>query len=100
MSQTTTKNKYKATFILDTRGYEEPVETIVDKLKELLSSIGCNVRDVQNIGQLNFVRVTDRKFPAGIYIQIKYDGPSESTALIKEKLRLDRKINRILIESQ
>lgn len=100
MSQTQTKQKYKATFVLDTRGYEDPVDTIIEKLSTLLSSIDCDVLKAENLGQKDFARVTNPKFPAGIYIQIDFAGPPEAPAVLKEKLRLDRKINRILIEAQ
>lgn len=33
--------KYKATFILDTRGYTEPVETLIEKIKSVVESCGC-----------------------------------------------------------
>ena len=54
MSDTVTKNKYKATFILDTRGYEEPVDTLIEKLKTTLQSIDCEVENVENAGQKDF----------------------------------------------
>ena len=36
--------KYKSTFILDTRGYTEPVETLIERLKSVIESVGCKVR--------------------------------------------------------
>ena len=37
--QTTTERNYKATFILDTRELEEQLETLVEKLKNILSQL-------------------------------------------------------------
>ncbi len=93
-------NKYKATFILDTRGYSEPVETLVEKLKGIIESVGGKVDSVENLGQKAFARTTDRAFPAGIYVEIAFEGESTLPAQIKEKLRLDKTVNRVLILSE
>ena len=99
MSETQTNNRYKATFILDTRGYEEPIETLIEKLKSTLTAIDCVVEKVENLGQKEFARVTDKKFPAGIYVQIDFSGPGDPNKLLNERLKLDRTINRIFVES-
>ena len=88
--------KYTATFILDTRGYNEPVETLIEKIKGVIESVGGKVSSAENLGQKNFVRVTDRAFPAGIYVDFVYEGPSNINALIREKLRLDKTVDRVL----
>jgi len=93
-------NKYKATFILDTRGYNEPVEKIIEKIKGVIESANGKILEVENLGQKTFVRTIDRGFPAGIYLQIGFEGPSTINATIKDKLRLDKTVNRILIESK
>jgi len=92
--------KYKATFILDTRGYSESVESLIEKLKSVVESANAKITAVENLGQKTFVRTTDRKFPAGIYVQIEFEGPPTANSAIKEKLRLDKTVNRILIESK
>jgi len=99
MSETQTNNRYRATFILDTRGYEEPVETLIEKLKSTLEAIDCEVEKVENLGQKEFARVTDKKFPAGIYVQIDFTGSGDPNKRLCEKLKLDRTINRIFVES-
>ncbi len=89
--------KYTATFILDTRSYNDPVETLVDNIKGVMESVGCKIESVENMGQRTFVRTPDRKFPAGIYVQVKFEGPSNANSQIKEKLRLDKTVDRILV---
>jgi len=91
--------KYNATFILDTRGYEESVDTLTEKLKGVIESVGGKVAAVKNLGQKEFVRTVDRKFPSGIYVSIDFEGAATLPALINEKLRLDRTINRKIILS-
>ena len=92
--------KNKATFILDTRGYTEPVETLIEKIKSVVESCGCKIESVENLGQKSFARTTDRNFPVGIYVDVNYEGESSSNALIKEKFRLDKTVNRILVLSK
>ena len=89
--------KYKATFILDTRGYTEPVETLIEKIKSVVESCGCKIESVE---KKSFARTTDRNFPVGIYVDVNYEGESSSNALIKEKFRLDKTVNRILVLSK
>lgn len=91
-------NKYSAVFILDTRSYEEPVETLIEKLKGVIASVEGKVSEVENMGSKQFARVTDRKFPTGIYVRINYEGPTTSVNAIKEKLRLDKTVDRVMIQ--
>ena len=92
--------KYKATFILDTRGYNEPVETLIEKLKGIIESAQCKIEKTENLGQRTFARTTDRSFPAGIYVEFSFEGPASANEQIKEKLRLDKTVNRVLVQAQ
>jgi ribosomal protein S6 len=92
--------KYKATFILDTRGYNEPVETLVEKIKSVIESANCKIQAVENLGQKTFARTTDRSFPAGIYVEVSFEGPATANSVIKEKLRLDKTVNRVLVMAE
>ena len=100
MSQTITKRNYRATFILDTRGYKDPVETIIEKIKTVIGESEGEVVREENLGQCEFVRVTDRKFPAGIYVEFDFNAPGTAPDLIKDKFKLDKTINRVLIQSR
>ena len=94
----TTKN-YRVNFILDTRGYEQPVETLIERLKAAITSINGQIAKVENLGQKPFVRVKNRKFPSGIYVQIDFAGSTEAPVALREKLRLDKTVNRMLVQS-
>lgn len=100
MSETATKNNYAATFILDTRNYQEPIETLIDNIKAALESEGAEVSNVENLGQKEFIRVTDKGFPAGIYVTFHFSGPGTAAEALKEKFRLDKTVNRILVQSK
>ena len=96
---TATLNNYRASIILDVRGYSEPTETIIAKLTDTLKGLEGKVSEVKNLGQKDFVRVTDRKNPNGVYVQIEFSAPASAPVAFREKLRLDKTIKRILIQS-
>jgi small subunit ribosomal protein S6 len=93
MSSTANRN-YLASFILDNRGKEETVEQIVEVVKTEIAAVSGTVTAVENVGRKDFARVTDNKFPAANYVQIKFSGPT-----LKELLRLKHSVYRTLVES-
>ena len=51
MTTATIRRAYRASLILDLRGSTDAPETVIDKLKDILKSIDCNVSEVENLGQ-------------------------------------------------
>ncbi|HKK19722.1 MAG TPA: 30S ribosomal protein S6 [Opitutales bacterium] len=98
MSAVTTNN-YKATFILDLRGSEDDAAKVLDELKQLFGEIGAEVSDSEDLGIRDFARAADKRFKQGHYLEFYFSGPSTAPAELKEKLRLDKRINRIFVES-
>jgi len=97
MSQT--KRNYKATFILDNRGKEDSVETIIEGVKKEIAAVHGEVTAVENIGRREFVRKTDDKFPAGVYVQVNFTAPPAAPAQLHERLRLNDTVYRALVEN-
>ena len=89
--------KYKATFVLDTRGYDQSVDTLIEKLTGIVTAIGGKVEKVENLGVKEFVRTPDRKFVSGVYVCVEFEGPSNSASQIKEKLSRDKTVNRLIV---
>jgi small subunit ribosomal protein S6 len=98
MTTATIRRAYRASLILDLRGSVDAPETVIDRLKEVIKSIDCTVTEVENLGQKEFSRVVDRKFPSGLYVQFHFEGPVTAPTAFREKLRLDRTVNRMLIQ--
>lgn len=90
---------YLATFILDTRKHQDSMESLFEHIKAGIATIGGEVQDLKDLGTKEFVRVTDRKFPSGHYLQVSFKSEPEGPAALQERFRLDRSVNRILIES-
>ncbi len=94
-----TNRKYKATIILDTRGYDAPVETLEEKVSGLFKELGGEVESVENIGRQEFVRVTEKDHTGDTYLQVKVSGAPSLPADFQERIRLDKQIKRALLES-
>lgn len=100
MTTSATQTKpYKATFILDTRGSEQDVDAIIERLKEAISAIGGTVTSSENLGRREFARVTDRNHPADFFVNVAFDGPINAAVLLREKLRLEKAVKRQLVEN-
>jgi ribosomal protein S6 len=94
----TQQRKYRATFILNTREYDQPIETLVGLIKDSIQGVGATVGEVRNLGRQEFVHVTDKRHTGDVYIQIDFACASDVPAKIKEHFRLDKTIKRILLE--
>lgn len=100
---TTTKKDtraYRATAILDLRGVTDAPEAVVDRLKDTFKALGAKVGEVTNLGQRDFTRVVDRKFPAGIYVRFEVQGAATLPVAFQDKVRLDRTVHRVLFQSR
>ena len=94
-----TTRKYRASFILDNRGKEETIDQIVEGVKKDIAAVKGEVFAVDTIGKKDFVRVTDRKLTGAHYVQIKFSGPADAPAHLRERLRLNQSVYRTFIQS-
>lgn len=97
MSKNTNRN-YRATFILDTRGVEAPVEELVESYAKLIGEAGGEVSATDNLGSRDFARKAANGLPSGIFVQYEFAAPASAPGEIQEKVRLDRKVNRVMVE--
>ena len=81
--------------ILNTRGYTEPVETLVEKLSSLLGELGADVSAVENLGHRDFVSGAVKKHAGDIFLLYTFSGDPSIPAIFQEKLRLDTTIKRL-----
>jgi len=95
----TTNNNYKTTFILDLRDSEDDAQKVLADITEILGSIGGQVSESEDLGLRDFARAADRRFTQGHYLEVRFSGPASVPADLKEKLRLDKRVNRIFLEA-
>ncbi|MFQ3225996.1 MAG: ribosomal protein S6 [Lentimonas sp.] len=98
MSATTTNN-YKTTFILDLRESEDDSAKVLADLTEILASLGGTVTESEDLGVREFVRAADRRYTQGNILEVYFDGPGTVPSQLQEKLRLDKRVNRIFVQS-
>ena len=98
MSENTNRN-YLATFLLDTRGVEAPVEELVEVYSKLIEEGSGSVESADNLGNREFARQAANGLPNGIFVQYRFAAPPSAPGWIQEKVRLDRKVNRVMVEA-
>jgi small subunit ribosomal protein S6 len=90
---------YTATFLLDTRNYTDSVDTLVAKLRDSIIAVHGEVTKVENHGQRDFQRPPSRNYPNGIFVTFTFTAPLTAPAALREKMRLDPNVNRIMVQS-
>lgn len=98
MSQETNKN-YTATFLIDGRKVKDTVDSVISSITEAIEASSSTVNKLENLGNKEFARVQDKKFASGTFIKMDITAPAEGPANIKQHLRLNKAVNRILIEA-
>jgi len=91
--------QYRATVILDTRDYQEPVETLITKLQDILKDLGAEVSKAENLGRYDFIRITDRHHPGDIYLQFEFERGHNVPSDLQSRVRLDKTIKRVMVQS-
>lgn len=94
-----TSRNYRATFILDTRGVEAPVEELTENYTKVIEEISGKVESVKNLGSKDFARKSANGLPSGIFVQYEFTAPATAPEELQEKVRLDRKVNRVMVEN-
>jgi ribosomal protein S6 len=94
-----TTNNYKTTFILDLRESEDDCAKLLADLTGILASLGGTVTDSEDLGMREFARAADRRFTQGHSLEVYFEGPGTVPARLQEKLRLDKRVNRIFVQS-
>ena len=95
----TTVNRYKISLILDLRSTQDDAQTVIDDIKQVLTSIGAETSEVEDLGTREFARAADRRFAQGYYVQMWVTGPVNVPVNLQEKLKHDKRVNRIFVEA-
>ena len=88
---------FKATFILDTRGYEQPVETLPERIKEILGAIGATEVGVSSLGRADFTRVTEKQHTGDHYFEATVRATGDTHNALQTHTRLNKLIKRFII---
>ncbi|MEM0967020.1 MAG: 30S ribosomal protein S6 [Verrucomicrobiota bacterium] len=94
-----TSRNYRATFVLDTRGVEASVDELTEAYSKVIEEVEGKVDAVKNLGNHDFARKSATGLSNGIFLQYDFEGPATAPEGLQEKVRLDRKVNRVMVES-
>ncbi|HAF58198.1 MAG TPA: 30S ribosomal protein S6 [Opitutae bacterium] len=89
---------YSATIVIDPSGSEGSSNEMIPKLTEAIAQSDGEVNKVVELGQHDFAYPIKKNFTKGTYLQFEITGSPDTPGKIKEKLRLEKKVDRILIE--
>lgn len=89
---------YSATIVIDPSGSEGSSNQMIPMLTELIGQAEGEVKKVEELGQYDFAYPTKKNFTKGTYLKFDITGTPETPYKIREKLRLEKKVDRVLIE--
>ena len=92
------KRNYLATIVYDARGADGSSDEMIPKLSEIIRQSDGEVTKVDNQGSKDFVYPQSKTLTSGIYLQFEIESDSELPVRLKEKLKLEKKVDRVLIE--
>lgn len=93
-----TTRKYSATIVIDPSGSEGSSSEMIPKITEIIAQSDGEVSKVTELGQHDFSYPIKKTLTRGTYLQFDISGSSQTPHKIKEKLRLEKKVDRVLIE--
>lgn len=98
MSESKNRN-YLATFVLDSRGVEASIDELQEKYSKLIQGIEGEVRESEQVGNLDFARPSARGMTSGLFLAYEVTAPASFPGQLQEKVRLDRTVNRVLVQN-
>ena len=88
--------KYEGLFIFNTAGKEEGIKDLTDKVSADIAAAGGKVETVQKMDKRAFARVSDKKHPAGFYVNYIFSAPPNAIAQLKTRFTANEDIFRVL----
>ncbi len=77
-------------------GKEEGIKDTLDKISSEITAAGGKVETVQKMDKKNFVRVADKKFSAGFYVNIIFEGAPTIIPQLRTRFALNEEVFRVL----
>ncbi len=88
--------RYEGLFILKHTTKEESIKDIIDKITSDIAAAGGKVETVQKMDKRNFMRVADKRQPAGYYVNFIFEAPATTVAQLRTRLALNEDIFRTM----
>lgn len=91
--------RYEGLFILDTAGKEEGIKDTIDKITAEITAAGGKVETVQKMDKKPFARVANKRYNAGFYVNIIFEGQSETLDALKHKFAMNSDVFRVMFSN-
>ena len=88
--------RYEGLFILETAGKEETVKDTIDKISADITAAGGKVETVQKMDKRTFSRVADKKYGAGYYVNIIFEGQGSLINDLKHRFSMNPDVFRVM----
>jgi ribosomal protein S6 len=88
--------RYEGLFILNTAAKEEGIKDSIDKISAEITSLGGKVETVQKMDKKQFMRVADKKFTSGFYVNVIFQCPEAATAQLRHRMEMNDEVFRSL----
>ena len=88
--------RYEGLFILNNAAKEEGIKDTIDKISAEISALGGKVETVQKMDKKHFMRVADKKFNSGFYVNIIFESQPGGIAQLRSRLALNDEVFRAL----
>jgi len=88
--------RYEALFILDTAGKEETIKDTIDKISAEITSAGGKVETVQKMDKKSFMRVANKKYTAGFYVNVIFECAPAVLDQLKRRFAMNDEVFRVL----
>ncbi len=86
------KRKYEGLIVLDTRGKEDTVDTIVSKIGREIELEGATLEQIDHLGKKKFP-YGSKKLTEGYYVNYHIEAAPSVLAKVRAKLRLNADVH-------
>jgi len=91
--------RYEGLFILDTAGKEETIKDTIDMISAEITALGGKVETVQKMDKRNFMRVANKKYNAGFYVNVIFEGQPSVIDQLKHRFAMSDDVFRVMFSS-
>lgn len=92
------KKNYLATIVFDPRGSDGTSDEMIPKLSEIIRDSEGEVNKVENQGNHDFAYPQKQGLSNATFLQFEITGDSLMPDRLKKKLKLEKKVDRVMIE--
>jgi len=89
--------RYEGLFILNTAAKEEGIKDSIDKISAEITSAGGKVETVQKMDKKHFLRVADKKYTSGFYVNVIFQCPETAALQLRGRLAMNEDVFRSLL---